>query len=165
MSQQAPMPGPEQTYQPLPEQENAFLNFLLQPRILLVLLALWALLGFLTELVVNSALFVERHGEGDIGLDGALGGLALNWEGIPLAVLYLYCARNPDRFRGVYWLALVAMAASVASNLYHWLVTDTYSIESVALPIGISSGLAVLVFVYLFGAKDKTLEAIKDKVT
>ncbi len=165
MSQQTPMPGPEPAYQPLPEQENAFLNLLLQPRILLFLLAAWALLGFLTELVVDSALFVERHGDGDIGLDGALGGLALNWEGIPLAVLYIYCARNPDRFRGVYWLALAAMAASVASNLYHWLVTDTYSIESVALPIGISAGLASLVFLHLFRAKDKNLEAIKDKIT
>ncbi len=89
------------------------------------------------------------------------GGLALNWEGIPLAVLYIYCARDPERFRGIFWLALIAMAASVASNLYHWLVTDTYSIESVFLPVTVSTGLGVLVFLHLFRAKEGAVEAVK----
>ena len=162
MSQQTPMPGPEQPYQPLPPQENSFLSFVQQPRIVLLLLAGWALLGFLTQLVVNSALFVERHGEGDIGLDGALGGLALNWEGLPLAVLYIYCARDPDRHRRVFWLALVALGASIASNLYHWLVTDTFSIESVLLPIAVSGGLAFLVFLNLFGPRDQQTEPARN---
>jgi hypothetical protein len=131
------------------------IGFLQQPRILLFMLAGWSLLSFVVELAIGSALFVENHDEGDISLDGALGGLALNWEGIPLAVLYIYCSRDPVRFRGVFWLALVALAASIGSNLYHWLVTDTFSVESVFLPVVVSGGLAALVFLHLFSARDE----------
>ena len=153
-----PDPGKDAPYAPLPPQENALLNFLRQPRILLVMLAAWALVGFLVELAVGSALFVENHGDGDLQMDGALGALALNWEGLALACVYLYCARDPDRFHGVFWLALVALGASIASSLYHWLVTDTFSIESVFLPIAVSSGLAFLVFLNLFGAREGRAE-------
>ena len=154
----------EEGYQPggyaPPPRENGFLSFLQRPRIMLIMLAGWALMAFLTQLALDSALFVEAHnGNSDIALDGVFGGLALNWEGIPLAVLYLYCARDPDRFRGVFWLALVAQGASIAANLYHWLVTDTYSIESVIIPIGVAAGLATLVFIHLFQPRDERLEA------
>jgi hypothetical protein len=138
-----------------PPRENAFLGFVQRPRILLTILAGWALLGFLTELALNSPLFVETHNRGDIALDGILGGLALNWEGIPLAVLYFYCARNPERFHGVFWLALVAQGASVAANMYHWLVTDTYSFESVVIPLGVAAGLGTLVFIHLFAPREQ----------
>jgi hypothetical protein len=161
MSQETPLPGPEDVHQPLPRQENALLAFLQQPRILLIMLAAWSLLGFVTELLVGSALFVERHGEGDIALDGLLGGLVFNWQGLPLAVLYFYCARDPDRYRPVFWLALVSLSASVAAALYHWLVADTYSIESVFLPIAVSTGLGVLVFLHLFGAKEPPPQPVK----
>lgn len=148
---QTPQPGVEGTYVPVPERENALLGFVRQPRVILVMLAAWSLLGFLTELAVGSALFVEEHGDGDVSLDGALGGLAFNWEGLALALLYVYCARDPERYRPIFWLALVQMGASVASGFYHWLVTDTYSIESVFIPIVVSGALAVLVFLQLFG--------------
>jgi hypothetical protein len=148
----------QQPYTP-PPAEGGFMAFIQRPRILLTILAGWALVGFLTELIVDSALFVESHNPGDIALDGVLGGLALNWEGIPLAVLYFYCARDPERFRGIFWLALVAQGASIAANLYHWLVTDTYSIESVILPIGVAAGLATLVFVHLFGRREEPVAA------
>jgi len=158
---QMPQPDKGGAYPPPPQRENAILNFLQQPRIVLILLAAWSLVAFLVELAVDSALFVENHGDGDLELDGALGGLAFNWEGLALAVIYLYCAREPERFRGVFWLALIALAASIASNLYHWLVTDTFSIESVFLPIAVSSGLAFLVFLNLFGGKEEQVEAVR----
>jgi hypothetical protein len=53
----------------------------------------------------------------------------------------------------------VAQGASIAANLYHWLVTDTYSIESVILPIGVAAGLATLVFVHLFGRREEPVVA------
>ena len=148
MSQQTPQPGTEQ-YQPLPGQENALLSFARQPRILLLMLAGWALIAFLSELVMDSALFVEGKGD-DLQLDGALASLAFNWEALALAVLYIYCARDPVRFHGVFWLALIALGASLASNLYHWLVTDTFSIESIFIPMIVSGGLMALVFMHLF---------------
>ena len=151
------MPSPG-GYEP-PPREGGLFSIIQQPRIMLVLLAGWAIIGFLSEFVINSALFLETHdppeGNPDVSLDGLFGGLALNFEGIPLAVLYLYCARDPDRFRGVFWLALVAQGASIAANLYHWLVTDTYSFESVALPIGVAAGLATLVFIHLFQPREE----------
>jgi hypothetical protein len=156
-----PDPSKDAPYSPLPPQENGFLKFVQQPRVLLILLAAWSLLGFLTQLLVNSALFVEKHGEGDVNLDGALGGLALGWQGLPLAILFLYCARDPDRYRAVFWLALIASCASVASGLYHWLVTDLYSIESVLVPVGVSAGLAVLAFLQLFAGKDIPAEQVR----
>ena len=84
-------------YQP-PDEGGGFINFVQQPRILLMLLAGWAIVGFLTELFTSNALFLENHGTGELALDGVLAGRALGWEGIPLAVLYLYCARDPQRF-------------------------------------------------------------------
>jgi hypothetical protein len=138
-----------------PPAPNPFLSFIQRPRILLVVLAAWALVGFLTELADDSPFFVDTHSR---ELDGAVGGLALNWEGIPLAVLYLYCARNPDRFHGVFWLALIAQGASFVSNLYHWLVTETFSFESVALPLGMAAGLGTLVFIHLFAPRAESVE-------
>jgi hypothetical protein len=150
--------APEAPYSP-PTAPNPIISFIQRPRILLIILAAWAIIGFLTELALDSGLFVESHNPGDIALDGALGGLALNWEGIPLAVLYVYCARDPERFHGVFWLALIAMGASAAANLYHWLVTDTYSFESVALPLGAAVGLGTLVFIHLFGPREERVPA------
>ena len=151
-------PSKDAPYAPVPQHENAILNFVQQPRVLLILLAAWSFLGFLTQVIVNSALFIEKHGEGDVNLDGVLGGLALSWQGLPMAVLFLYCARDPDRYRAVFWLALIASCATVASGLYHWLVTDLYSIESVLIPVGVSAGLAVLVFLQLFAGKETPVE-------
>jgi hypothetical protein len=145
---------------PAPSQARGMLGVLQEPRVLLFMLAGWSLMSFLTELFIDTSIFVENHGGGDISLDGVFGGLALNWEGIPLAVLYIYCARDPHRFRGVFWLALIALLASVASNLYH-LIVGTYSIESVFLPIAVSGGLALLVFVNLFNPKEEHLEALR----
>jgi hypothetical protein len=138
-----------------PPREGGFMSFVQQPRVMLVILAGWALLGFLTEFAVDSGLFVEADGSDKLKLDGLFAGLALNWEGIPLAVLYLYCARDPNRFHGVFWLALVAQGAAIASYLYHWIGTDTYSIGSVLIPLGVAAGLASLVFIHLFQPREE----------
>lgn len=141
-----------------PLGENAFLRLVQQPRILLVLLAVWEVIGFLTELFTSNALFLENHAAGEISLDGVFAGRALGWEAIPLAVLYLYCARDPQRFHGVFWLALVEQGAAIASYFYHWLVSDDFSFESVAIPMAGSATLGLFVFLHLFQPRESERE-------
>ncbi len=136
--------------QPQPPGENRFLTTLRQPRVLLILLAVWAIIGALTEFFTSSGLFVDLRGH---ELDGALGGRALSWEAIPLAVLYLYTSRDPVRYQRVFWLALVEQGAAILANVYH-LAAGDFSIESVIIPIAGAAALGVLVFLNLFEPKE-----------
>ena len=95
------------------------------PRVTLFILAGWSVLAALTQVFVNSPLFLDIH---DAELDGALGGLALSFNAVPLAVLYVYCARDPVRYHAVFWLALVHQGAMAAGNLYE-LAIGTYSVR------------------------------------
>lgn len=135
---------------PQPAAENAFWTTLRQPRVVLILLAAWAIIGALTELFTSSGLFVDLKG-GE--LDGALGGRALGWEAIPLAVLYLYCARDPVRYHRVFWLALVEQGVAILANVYH-LAAGDFSVESVIIPIAGAAALGLLVFLHLFEPKE-----------
>ena len=149
MEQTPPVTQPE-VVQPKPPGENRFLTTLRQPRVLLILLAVWAIIGALTEFFTSSGLFVDlRNHE----LDGALGGRALSWEAIPLAVLYLFSARDPVRYQRVFWLALIEQAAAIAANLYHWGAGD-FSLESVTIPIVVAGALGLLVFLHLFQPRE-----------
>src|SRR3990172_8116370 len=84
-----------------------------QPRLVLLLLAVWSALAFVTQLFVNSGIFLDIH---DQELDGALGGLALSFNAAPLALVYLYCSRDPQRFSHVFWLSLVHQGAMTARS-------------------------------------------------
>ncbi len=133
-----------------PPVENPFWAALRQPRVVLILLAVWDIVGALTEFFTSSGLFVDLHGR---ELDGALGGRALSWEAIPLAVLYLYCSREPARYQRVFWLALIEQAVAVLANVYHWGAGD-FSFESVFIPIAVAGALGVLVFLHLFQPRE-----------
>jgi hypothetical protein len=133
-----------------PPADNPFWSTLRQPRVVLILLAAWEIIGALTEFFTSSGLFVNLHGR---ELDGALAGRALGWEAIPLAVLYLYCARDPDRYHRVFWLALIEQAAAIVANVYHWGAGD-FSFESIIIPVGVAAGLGLLVFLHLFQPKE-----------
>lgn len=122
------------------------LAFVRRPRITLYLLAAWSLLAGITQLFVNSGLFLDIH---DAELDGALGGFALSFNAIPLGLLYLYCSRDPVRYYHVFWLSLVHQAAMAGGNLYH-LVLGTFSAESVLVPVVGAIGLAALSFAQVF---------------
>src|SRR3989304_1105962 len=87
-----------------------------------------------------------------------VGAPALGWEAIPLAVLYLYCARDPARYHHVFWLALIEQAAAIVANVYHWGAGD-FSFESVVIPAGVAAGLGLLVFLHLFQPKEPEREA------
>jgi hypothetical protein len=126
-----------------------------QPRVLLFLLAIWAAIGAATEFFTSSGLFVDLHGR---QLDGALGGRALGWEAVPLAALYLYAIRDPERFRGVFWIALIEQSAAIIANIYHWGSGD-FSFESIILPLAVAAGLDVLVLLHLFEKKEEAAAA------
>ena len=120
-----------------------------QPRLVLLLLAVWSALAFVTQLFVNSGIFLDIH---DQELDGALGGLALSFNAAPLALVYLYCSRNPEKYAHVFWLSLVHQGAMAAGGLYHWAI-GTFSFESVIVPIAGGLFLAVLSFLQVFEPK------------
>ena len=135
---------------PQPPADNPFWTTLRQPRVVLILLAVWAIIGALTEFFTSSGLFLDLHNR---ELDGALGGRALSWEAIPLAVLYLYCSRDPVRYQRVFWLALIEQGAAIVANVYHWGAGD-FSFESVFIPIVVATALGLLVFLHLFQPRE-----------
>jgi hypothetical protein len=126
--------------------ENTLLSTLRKPRVVLIMLAAWAIIGAITEFFTSSGLFVDLHGQ---ELDGALGGRALGWEAIPLAALYLFSVRDPGRYNRVFWVALIEQAAAILANIYHWGAGD-FSFESVVVPIVAAAVLGLLVFLHLF---------------
>lgn len=117
-----------------------------RPGVLLGMLAAWSLLAFVSQLFVNGGLFLDIHGA---ELDGALGGLALSFNALPLALLYLYAMTSPARRPEIFWLALVHQLAMVAGALYHWAL-GTFTAESIIVPAVISGALAVLSFLQVF---------------
>ncbi len=149
MEETTPATQPEAA-QPQPPRENPFWSTLRQPRVVLILLAVWAIIGALTEFFTSSGLFIDLHNR---ELDGALGGRALSWEAIPLAVLYLYASRDPVRYQRVFWLALIEHAAAMAANVYH-LGAGDFSLESVIIPIAVAGALFLLVFLHVFQPKE-----------
>ncbi len=148
-------PGTATGVEPAGEGGNPFITLAQRPRLMLLLLAGWSILGVLTEAFTSSSLFVENHNPGELDLDGALGGFALGWEGIALAAIYIYSFRNPDRHRTVFVLALIHMGALAASQLYHWLITGDFTFESIIVPLAGSAALGALVFVHLFQPRDE----------
>lgn len=146
------------------EGRGAVTTLAQMPRVLLLMLAGWSLLGVLTETFTSSPLFLENHHKVDgenleLELDGALGGFALGWEGIPLAALYIYCFRNPHRYNAVFVLAIIHMAALSASQLYHWIGTSDFSFESIVIPLVGSAFLGLLCFVHMFQPRDEPKSA------
>ena len=132
-----------------PSIVNRLVRLAKRPRILLLLLAGWSVLAAVTQLFVNSGLFLDIH---DIELDGAMGGFALSLQAAPLALLYLYCWRDPQHYHSVFWLALIQQGAMGAGVLYQWAI-GTFSFESVVLPLAGSLALGVLSFLQLFDPK------------
>ena len=154
-------PGTVTGVEPAGDGGNAFIRLAQRPRLMLLMLAGWSVLTVMAETFTSSGLFLEHHlaisGQGNLGLelDGALGGFALGWQGIPLAALYVYCFFDPPRNRPVFFLALIHMSTLAASQLYHWLITSDFTFESIIVPLAGSAVLAALVFVHLFQAREE----------
>lgn len=141
------------------EQRNPVLTFLQRPRIMLVMLAGWSLLSALTQFFTQSSWFFDNDGR---EIDGALAGFALGWEGIPLAAVYIYSMGDAVKRRPVFLLALLHMTTLGASQIYH-LGTGDFSFESVVVPLFGSAGLALLVFLHLFGPKEEAPGAVQQR--
>ena len=125
---------------------SRLLGLIRQPRVMLIILAVWSALAGASELFVNSGLFIDIH---DVEVDGALGGFAFSFSAVPLAVLYLYCSRSPARYQHVFWLALIHQGMMTFGSVYH-LVIGTFSLESVLIPLIGSAALAALSFAQIF---------------
>ncbi len=115
---------------------NALLSIVRRPRMVLILLGAW------NAVAAVSTLFVDGK------IRGPLGGLSLSWQSIPLAVLYFYCVRDPERYRNIFWLALVQQAAAIVGNVYHWGAGDL-TLGSIVISVAVSAGLAVLALMHL----------------
>jgi hypothetical protein len=126
---------------------GGFLSFVQQPRIVLFLLVAWEIVAVVVELFASRGFSLGISG----GLDGVLAGRLLSWQAIPLAVLYLYCARDPQRFHGIFWLALIEQGAAIGANLYH-VVADHLEFEAVFVNLVVSAGLGFLAFLNVFQA-------------
>lgn len=131
--------------------ESAFRRFSRKPRAVLGVLAVWSMLAALTQIFVNSGLFLDIH---DNELDGALGGMAFGLNAVPLAAVYLYCARNPTRHPNVFWLAFIHQGVMFAAMLYH-LGVGTFSLESIIAPAVGSALLAGVSFLQIFEPKSQ----------
>lgn len=143
-----PAPAPPS---PPPSGENPILNLVQKPRIVLLMLTIWSLLTVLTEAANENGLFMDlRIAELPDGeIDGALAGLGLAWQGLPLAVLYADSFRNPAAHKRIFWLALVHTGALIVANFYH-LGKGDFSFESIILPVASAAVLFFLSFVQLF---------------
>jgi hypothetical protein len=117
----------------------------------LALLGTWATLAVITEFFTSSGLFVDLRG-GEI--DGALAGRAMSWQGVPLAALYFHSLRAPEQYRRAFWIGLIEQVAVIAASLYHLGAGDV-SGESIILPVAISGGLGLLVFLHLYEPQDR----------
>ena len=141
--------------EPAGDEGNAFIRLAQRPRLMLMMLAGWSILSVMAQTFTSSSLFLENHSSFELELDGALGGFALGWQGIPLAALYIYCFFDPPRYRPVFFLALIHMGTLSAAQLYHWLITSDFTFESIIVPLAGSAVLAALVFVHLFQAREE----------
>jgi len=130
--------------QPTAPQPSA-LQTLRQPRIVLILLAIWDILGIVAQLLSGSFLFdMEGH-----EASGILAGRVFDASMIVPAILYIYAARDPKRYHRVFWLALVEQVAVVLSCFYHRGAGDITWAAAI-VPAAISGGLIFLIFFNLF---------------
>jgi hypothetical protein len=125
--------------------QAGILQTLRQPRIVLILLAVWDIVGVIAQLLSSSFLFDMKGAEAS----GILAGRVFSASMIVPAILYIYAARDPRRYRQVFWLALVEQVVLMLSCFYHRGAGDITWAGTI-VPAVISGGLIFLVFFNLF---------------
>jgi len=134
--------------------QPSVLQTLRQPRIVLILLATWAILGVIAQVFSGSFLFdMEGH-----EASGILAGRAFSASMVIPAIIYLWAARAPKRYRQVFWLALIEQAVVVLSCFYHRGAGDITWAGTI-IPAAISAGLIFLVFFNLFQPREEARPA------
>jgi hypothetical protein len=126
------------------------LQTLRQPRIVLILLATWDILGIVAQVLSGSFLFDMEGKEAS----GIFAGRAFSASMVVPAIVYLWAARDPRRYRQVFWLALIEQVALVLSCFYHRGAGDITWAGTI-VPAVISAGLIVLVFLNLFQPREE----------
>ena len=133
--------GEVQPAQPSP----SVLEVLRQPRVMLVLLAIWDILGVITQLLSASFLFDMEGAEAS----GIFGGRAFSASALIPAIVYLWSLRDPQQHRRVFWLALIEQVALILSAFYHRGAGDITWAGAI-VPSIISGALIFLIFPNLF---------------
>lgn len=108
-------------------------------RLVLLLMAVWDLLGFLVQLYADTFFF-----EIDGNVDGILAARAFSGALIIPAIIYIYALRDPLRHRAVLWLAVIEQLVAVLTAVFH-LAGDTFELESVILPVAVAIAFLILV--------------------
>jgi hypothetical protein len=133
--------------------QPSVLQTLRQPRIVLILLATWGIVGAVIQFLSGSFLF-----DLDGTADGMLAGRAFSTSMVIPAIIYLWAARAPKRYRQVFWLALIEQAVVVLSCFYHRGAGDITWAGTI-IPAAISAGLIFLVFFNLFQPREEARPA------
>lgn len=126
------------------QRPPSFLETLRQPRVMLVLLATWDILGVIAQLLSDSFLFdMEKQAS------GIFGGRVFSASALFPTIVYIWALRDPQQHRRVFWLALIEQVAIVLSSFYHRGAGDI-SWAGAIIPAVISGGLIFLIFPNLF---------------
>jgi len=133
--------GEVQPAQPSP----SVLEVLRQPRVMLILLAIWDILGVITQLLSASFLFDMEGKEAS----GIFGGRAFSASALIPAVVYLWALRDPQQHRRVFWLGLIEQVVLILSSFYHRGAGDITWAGAI-IPSIISGALIFLIFPNLF---------------
>ncbi len=114
-------------------------------RLLLLTLALWAALGWLLQMALDTPV-LDLQGN----LDGALGGRAFGGAYLALAAAYLFGAFNAERMLFMLWVGAVEQIGTVVTIVFHWARNDIgFGFSEGALPLFIALGLLVLILLNL----------------
>jgi hypothetical protein len=60
---------------------------------------------------------------------------------------------------------MIHMGAMAISQVYHWLITDDFTFESIVIPLAGSLGLAALAFVNAFQGEPEAKQASSGKTS
>jgi len=126
------------------QEQPSVLDMLRQPRVMLVLLAIWDILGVLAQLLSDSFLFDMKT-----DASGILGGRVFSASSLIPAIVYLWALRDPQQHRRVFWLGLIEQVILVLSSFYHKGAGDI-GWAGVVIPSVISGALIFLIFPNLF---------------
>jgi len=127
------------------QRAPSFLEILRQPRVMLVLLATWDILGVIAQLLSGSFLFDMKGVEAS----GIFGGRVFSGSAVVPAIVYIWALRDPEQHRRVFWLALIEQVVVVLSSFYHRGAGDITWAGAI-VPTVISGGLIFLIFANLF---------------
>ena len=127
------------------QEQPSLLDMLRQPRVMLVLLAIWDIVGVLAQLLSDGFLFDMKGTEAS----GILGGRVFSASSLIPAIVYLWSLRDPQQHRRVFWLGLIEQVVLVLSSFYHKGAGDI-GWAGVVIPSVISGALIFLIFPNLF---------------